>query len=289
MSRLPLALLRATRPRQWMKNLLVLAAPLAAGVIDEPEVFARLALAFVAFTAAASAVYLLNDTIDAEADRLHPTKRNRPIAAGLVPPVVALATSAVLAVVAMTVSWLVADRLALTIGVYLVLQVAYALWLKDQPVLDLAVVASGFLLRAIAGGVAADVPLSQWFLLVASFGSLFMVAGKRYSEMHAIGGRAGTRRSLQAYSESYLRFVWSLAAGVTVTAYSLWAFEIGQDAPFDWEAVSIAPFVLGLLRYAVDIDRGLAGEPEDAVLRDPVLLVLAAVWVGTFAIGVYSA
>ncbi len=168
------------------------------------------------------------------------------------------------------------------------IQVAYALWLKEQPVIDLAIVSAGFLLRAIAGGVAVDVPLSQWFLLVASFGSLFMVAGKRYSELRSLGNEAGTRRTLEEYSVSYLRFVWSLAAAVTITAYSLWAFEIRNDSGVDWQAISIAPFVMGLLRYAVDIDRGLAGEPEEAVMRDRVLQVIAVSWLTIFAIGVYS-
>ena len=283
------ALVRAARPRQWSKNLLVLAAPLAAGVINEGSVLRVVALAFVAFTLASAAIYLLNDVIDVEADRLHPRKRFRPIAAGEVGARPALVASAFLAAASLALGFATDTELGATLTVYLVLQVGYARWLKEQAVIDLAIVAAGFLLRAIAGGVAADVPLSQWFLLVASFGSLFMVAGKRYSELQTIGSAAGTRATLQEYSESYLRFVWGLAAAVAVTAYSLWAFEISAgDAGVNWQAISIAPFVLGLMRYAVDIDRGVAGEPEDAVLRDPVLLGLVGVWMVVFAIGVYS-
>jgi len=282
------ALVRAVRPRQWTKNLLVLAAPLAAGVIDDVSVLRVVALAFVAFTLVSSAVYLLNDVIDAEADRLHPRKKFRPIAAGELGVRTALAVSVVLAASSLVLGYATDTELGATLTVYLALQIAYARWLKQQAVIDLAIVASGFLLRAIAGGVAADVPLSQWFLLVASFGSLFMVAGKRYSELHTVGSQAGTRATLEQYSESYLRFVWSLAAAVAVTAYSLWAFEISSGEGVNWQAISIAPFVLGLMRYAVDIDRGLAGEPEEAVLRDPVLLALAATWIALFAIGVYA-
>lgn len=282
------ALLRSARPRQWSKNVLVVAAPLAGGVLDEPGVLPQVVGAFVSFTLAASAVYLFNDVKDADADRRHPTKRTRPVASGALAPARAIAAAAVLAVAAMAVALAVGPALTATMAVYLVMQAAYALWLKHQPVLDLAVVSAGFLLRAIAGGVATDVELSQWFLLVASFGSLFMVAGKRYSELHHLGEASGTRRSLETYSESYLRFVWSLAASVTVTAYSLWAFEIRGDSEISWQPISIAPFVLGLMRYAVDIDRGLAGEPEDAVMRDRVLQVLCLVWLATFALGVYS-
>jgi decaprenyl-phosphate phosphoribosyltransferase len=282
------ALVRTARPRQWTKNLLVLAAPLAAGVIEEPGTVARVVAAFIAFTLAASAVYLLNDVVDAEEDRRHPSKRLRPVAAGELSPRVALPASAVAAVLSIGLGLAIDPQLAATLAVYLVIQAAYAMWLKEQPVVDLAIVSAGFLLRAIAGGVAVDVPLSQWFLLVASFASLFMVAGKRYSELRSLGFAAGTRRTLELYSESYLRFVWSLAAAVTITAYSLWAFEISTSEGVNWQAISIAPFVMGLLRYAVDVDRGLAGEPEDAVLRDPVLQVIAVSWLVVFAIGVYS-
>jgi decaprenyl-phosphate phosphoribosyltransferase len=281
-------LLRALRPRQWVKNVLVAAAPLAAGTLDESDVAGRTALAFVTFCAVASAVYLVNDVIDADEDRRHPTKRRRPIAAGEVTPRTAITMAALLLGGGLALGYAVAPELGLAVTVYVAIQAAYSLGLKDQPVLDLAAVASGFLLRAIAGGVASGIYLSPWFLLVASFGSLFMVAGKRFSEIHAIGAEAGTRRSLEFYSESYLRFVWGMAASVTVVAYSLWAFEQATDGGFVWEEVSVAPFVLGLLRYAVDIDRGAAGAPEDIVFADRVLQVLAVAWVAAVCLGVWQ-
>lgn len=287
-ARTAIAVLRTARPRQWSKNVLVLAAPLAAGVEWTGGTIVDVAGTFVAFTLAASAIYLVNDVVDAEEDRLHPRKQRRPVAAGELRPGTAVMCAGLFVGLGIGIGVLIEPRLAATLTAYVVLQVAYALWLKEQPVVDLAIVAAGFLLRAIAGGVAIDVPLSQWFLLVASFGSLFMVAGKRYSELRSMGPAAGTRKTLEVYSESYLRFVWGLAAAVTVTAYSLWAFEISTGSDINWQAISIAPFVVGLLRYAVDIDRGLAGEPEEAVLRDPGLQVLGLAWLVVFAIGVYS-
>jgi len=284
-SRLP-ALLRATRPRQWTKNGLVVLAPLASGHLLEH--LGAVALAFLVFTLAASGVYLVNDVLDAEADRQHPVKRDRPIAAGLVRPRTAVLAAVVLDGGALAVAGLVDLDLLVTVAVYLVLQLAYALRLKHEPVLDIAIVSSGFLLRAIAGGVATQVPLSQWFLLVAAFGFLFIVAGKRYSELTTLGSDQRTRRSLETYSVSYLRFVWSLAAAVTVTAYSLWAFELVPTGHVNWQAISVAPLVLGVLRYAVDVDRGLAGEPEDAVARDRVLQAIGLVWVVVFVLGVYG-
>jgi decaprenyl-phosphate phosphoribosyltransferase len=284
-------LVRALRPRQWVKNALVLAAPLAAGRVLEPAVLGPTAVAFLLFCLAASAVYLVNDTIDIEEDRRHPRKRFRPIAAGLIPRWLALALAAVLGTVALvSAALLTRPQLAWVLGSYVVIQLAYCLFLKNQPVIDLAVVASGFLLRGVAGGVAAGLLLSQWFLLVAAFGSLFMVAGKRYSELVVVGDSAATRRTLGEYSASYLRFVWSLSAGVACTVYSLWAFEMGRDQTgVPWATVSIAPFVLAILRYAVDVDKGAAGAPEEIVLRDRVLLVLGVLWAATVGIGVFGA
>jgi decaprenyl-phosphate phosphoribosyltransferase len=283
-------LVRALRPRQWVKNVLVLAAPLAAGEIFNAEVMGPTAVAFVLFCLSASAVYLVNDTIDVEEDRRHPRKRFRPIAAGIVPRWLAVAMAAVLFSVALvTAVLLTRPELAFVLASYVVIQLAYCVFLKNQPVIDLAVVASGFLLRGIAGGVAAGLLLSQWFLLVAAFGSLFMVAGKRYSELVLVGDAAATRKTLKEYSASYLRFVWSLSAGVAVTAYSLWAFELGETQDgIPWSTISIAPFVMAILRYAVDVDKGAAGAPEEIVLRDRVLLCLGVLWVATMAMGVFD-
>ena len=284
------AVVRALRPRQWVKNVLVLAAPLAAGAILDPDVLRPTAVAFVLFCLASSAVYLVNDSIDVEEDRRHPRKRFRPIAAGLVPRPLAVAMAVVLAAVALVSAVLLTrPALAWVLGSYVVIQLCYCTFLKNQPVIDLAVVASGFLLRGIAGGVAAGLLLSQWFLLVAAFGSLFMVAGKRYSELVVVGDAAATRKTLREYSASYLRFVWSLSAGVACTAYSLWAFDLAasQDgAP--WATISIAPFVIGVLRYAVDVDKGAAGAPEEIVLGDKVLLLLGVLWAVFVGVGVFT-
>lgn len=279
------AVLRATRPRQWMKNLLVLAAPLAAGVLAQPDVLVRVLGAAALMTSASAAIYLLNDVVDVEEDRQHPRKRHRPIAAGAVEARTGVAVAIALAVLAVAGSLAVSVDLAVVVAVYLALQVAYVSGLKHEPVLDLAVVSSGFLLRAVAGGVAAEVPLSQWFLMVAAFGSLYMVAGKRYSELRTLGAEALTRRSLSLYSDSFLRFVWGTAAGVTITAYCLWAFEIAPPSGTPWQTISVAPFVIAMLRYGADIDRGAAGEPEEVVLADPILLALAFLWLGTFTLG----
>jgi decaprenyl-phosphate phosphoribosyltransferase len=282
-------LLRTARPRQWVKNVLVLAAPLAAGQLLRTDVLVAAAIAFVAFSLTASWIYLVNDAIDVEADRSHPRKRLRPIAAGVVPVRVALVAGGVLLVLGPLVGSLTGEpQLVLVLAFYVVLQLSYCLWLKHQAVLDLALVSSGFLLRALAGAAATGLVPSQWFLLVASFGSLFMVAGKRYAERRTEAPEGGsTRRVLEDYSPSYLRFVWSLSAAVVVFAYSLWAFELSAQSS-GWATASIAPFVLGLLRYAVDVDAGRAGEPEDIVLGDRVLQSLGLVWLVLLTFAAYT-
>jgi decaprenyl-phosphate phosphoribosyltransferase len=282
--------LKTMRPRQWVKNVLVLAAPFASGDLLRHGIAIELAVAFVAFSLAASGIYLVNDANDVAADRAHPTKRNRPIAAGIVPPGLAMAVAAVLLVGALALSVLASVQLVIVLAVYIAVQLAYCYWLKHQAVLDICVVASGFLLRAIAGGAATGIALSQWFLLVAGFGSLFMVAGKRYAEM-MLAERTGAkiRKSLESYSASYLRFVWALSATILITTYSLWAFDIGVVLHnTTWSVISIVPFVIAVLRYSVDVDAGNGGEPEEIALGDRVLQVLALAWVATLTLAVYS-
>ncbi|SDN30242.1 decaprenyl-phosphate phosphoribosyltransferase [Allokutzneria albata] len=281
-------LLKAARPRQWIKNILVLAAPFAAGKVNNVDVLVDALIAFVAFSLAASAIYLVNDSKDVEADRAHPTKRNRPIAAGIVPVPLAFATAVLLLFGALGVSVLASWDLVIVIAVYEVVQLGYCFGLKHQPVIDMCIVASGFLMRAIAGGAATGVPLSQWFLLVTAFGSLFMVAGKRYAEIR-LAERTGAkiRKSLESYTASYLRFVWAIAAAMVIMTYGLWAFELNEQVKSAWSVVSMVPFVIAILRYAVDVDSGNGGEPEEIVLKDRWLQILGVAWVVFLGIAYY--
>jgi decaprenyl-phosphate phosphoribosyltransferase len=284
-------LLDSVRVRQWPKNGLVVAAPLAAGVILRPDVLLATGVALVAFVLASAGTYVLNDVGDVDADRLHPTKRYRPIARGDVPLPLATATGVALLVAAVLLPALSGYyALACCIATYTVLTSLYSRWLKHEPVVDLAVVAAGFLLRAMAGGLAARLDLSPWFLTVASFASLYIVAGKRYSELVNLGDEGPRMRPcLQGYSASYLRFVWTIAAGVLVATYCLWAFEVsespGADASAPWLSFSVAPFVVGVLRYALTIDEGAAGAPEDILLSDRGLQIIGLAWLALFTVG----
>jgi len=269
-----------------VKNLLVLAVPLASGRIAEPGVLVGTLLAGLAFCLLSSSVYLFNDSVDVEADRRHPRKRLRPIAAGEVSVSTARLVATLLAASGLAIAALGGWQLLAVLVGYVVLQLAYSAGLKHEPVLDILLVTSGFVLRAVAGGAASDIYVSQWFLLVAGFGSLFIVSGKRYSELHTLGADSGTRQSLVRYSATYLRFVWGVAAGATLLAFSLWAFENPSDGTLPWATMSIAPFVAGVLRYAVDIDAGTAAEPEDIIWADRVLQAIGGVWLLVVLLGV---
>jgi decaprenyl-phosphate phosphoribosyltransferase len=284
------ALLRLARPKQWSKNVLVVAAPGAAGVLLELQPAFRTFIAFVCFCLAASSTYFINDAVDAESDRQNPRKRTRPVAAGEVSVRAAVIGGIVLACAAIALSFAARWQLALVIGGYFALTVSYSLYLKHEPVLDLAAVACGFVLRAIAGGVAVGVTISPWFLIVAGAASLFMVTGKRSAELHQVdSGVVSLRRSLHGYTEPYLRYVRSVSSSVAILAYCLWAFEksatVGEQT---WFELSIIPFALGILRYALLLTQGDGGAPEDLVLSDRVLIGIGVAWALCFAIAVHS-
>jgi len=277
------------RPKQWVKNVLVFAAPGAAGI--ELSHLGPAFAAFGCFCLAASGTYFLNDAADVEADRLHPTKKNRPIAAGEIPLNLArfFGVAAILSSVGLAA--LVRWQLAVVIGGYVAMTTVYSLWMKHVAILDVVGVASGFVLRAIAGAVAVDVPISDWFFIVASFGSLFMVVGKRRAEAVEMGDEAASfRPTLGVYPPSYLAHLQTIATSVVLVGYCLWAFEkaAATDASVPWFQISIIPFSLAILRYSLLVDTGHGGAPEEVVLGDKTLIVVGALWAAAFAVGVYT-
>jgi decaprenyl-phosphate phosphoribosyltransferase len=281
-------LLTAARPRQWTKNLLVFAAPAAAGALADPAVIGRTLLAFVAFCLAASGTYYLNDAQDVEGDRLHPRKRHRPIAAGLITLRTAYMIAAGLLTVSLAVTVPVGSvALTATLAVYVGLTVAYSIRLKRIAIVDIMVVAGGFILRAAAGGSAAGVPLSEWFLIVASFGALFIVAGKRHAEIVTMGEDSGAHRAvLDAYPPDFTRHVVGVSAAIAMVAYCLWAFEAPPGPGSTWLTLSIVPYVGVLLRYALLIFDGHGGEPEEIVLSDRAIQVAAVAWLALVGLGI---
>lgn len=282
-----ISLLEALRPHQWVKNVLVLAAPAAAGLLTESGALVRTALAFGVFSCAASGTYLLNDVCDVEQDRRHPVKRLRPVASGRLPLALAGTTAAGLLLVSLLVALAASAQLSLVVGLYVALTVAYSFGLKDMAIIDLAVVAAGFVLRAVAGGVATGVDISGWFLIVACFGALFMVTGKRQAES-AGPEAAGTRQVLADYSPQFLRYMRYTASTVAIVAYCLWAFQGAASGGGIWTELSIVPFVLAIFRYALLLEAGQGEDPTALVLADRPLQALGLAWVLMFLLGVYA-
>jgi decaprenyl-phosphate phosphoribosyltransferase len=279
--------LRACRPRQWLKNLVVALAPAAAGALSRPVVVAQVCGALGAFCLLSSATYLINDIRDRDSDRLHPRKRFRPVAAGDLSPSRALRIAVLLAVAGVALALAIRPALAVVAVCYLTLTLSYSFVWRQVMVADIAMVAAGFLVRAAAGGVAAGVRLSGSFLLVTSACALFLVMGKRYAELRERGPRAATRLTLRRYSPRVLRQLMAATAALGCIAYARWAFTRPELGP--WIELSLMPFALWLGRYATMLSSGAGEAPEELILRDPALLALATLWTILFVTGLYGA
>jgi decaprenyl-phosphate phosphoribosyltransferase len=284
-------LIKEARPKQWIKNVLVFAAPGAAGVLTHWDNLWRTLVVFVAFCLAASGTYYWNDILDVEADRRHPKKSLRPIASGRIPMGLAKVIGSVLLVGGIGLSIVVRGWQAPTaLAIYVVLTLSYSTLFRNLAVFDLVAVAGGFVLRAVGGAVASDVFMSKWFLLCTMFGSLFVVAGKRYAELRELGdGAVDTRSTMETYSLAFLRLVVTLACTATLVAYCVWAFDRGEvdPGPFPFYELSVAPMLIALLRYALVLERGHGGAPEEVFIQDRALQLMGLAWVVSFALGVY--
>jgi decaprenyl-phosphate phosphoribosyltransferase len=286
------ALLRAARPKQWLKNVLVFAAPGAAGVLDQGHELALTVLTFVAFCFAASGTYIWNDLLDVEADRRHPKKAKRPIAAGDLSVGAAKVAGVVFPVISLVLASFTGRwQTVAVIGTYLVITISYTLWLKHVAVVDLVTIAAGFVLRAAAGAVAVDVPMSRWFVLCITFGSLFIVIGKRYAELNELGDAAGTRSTLEVYSVGYLRILLAVSLAGVLISYCVWALDTSELAQSNWPLyeLSIVPMMMALFRYLLVLEEGGGAAPEEVFSSDRVLQLLGLCWAVIYGLAVYTA
>jgi len=279
----PTAWLAALRPRQWTKNLLVFAGIIFAGQLRDPHRLLEAAVVFVAYCAASSAAYLLNDVRDAEHDRLHPIKRDRPVASGLVSPRAALVAAGGLAVAAFALAAVLGGWSVLVLCAFVALQLAYSLGLKHVVLIDVMAIAGLFVVRAVAGAVAVHVPISPWLLLCTGTLALFLALAKRRGELVLVGAdRTPGRPVLEGYSLVLVDQLVTIVAASTVIAYALYTFTA---RPGDRMMATI-PFVLfGVFRYLLLIHREDAGEePEDVLLTDRPILACVALWALTSAL-----
>ena len=288
-------LLRACRPKQWAKNVLVFVAPAAAGVIDEAYRLRLTLVGFGAFCLVSSATYLLNDVLDVDSDRRHPTKRRRPIASGIVPIPVAVSTAAVLFVLGVGLAYTNNWELACIVGGYAVLTTTYSMFLKAIPVLDLVILSAGFILRLLGGAYAAEVDVSDWFLIISLFGSLFIASAKRFAEKRELGeDAAALRPTLGEYSMEYLGLLRAVSVAALVMSYCMWAVDRANGDPAGafasaspWAQLSIIPFLIAVLRYALLVDQGKGSAPEDVILHDRQMQLMGVLWAATLMIGIY--
>ncbi|HVB44782.1 MAG TPA: decaprenyl-phosphate phosphoribosyltransferase [Streptosporangiaceae bacterium] len=281
------AAVQSTRPRQWPKNLLVFAAPLAGDTVGRPYGFWYATVAFAAFVAASSAVYLVNDVVDAERDRSHPYKRFRPVASGRLPArhAVALAVLCVLAALGsgfvIGVPWL-----AVTLAGYLIISFLYSAGLKHLPVVELGCVASGFVLRVVGGAAATHVPPSGWFLVVCSLGALMVAIAKRFTELTVLGADSAKHRpAMRGYSALALRFSQRAVSAVMVVAYIFWAATEPSVRMRTWHLVSSLALMAALVRFDRLTARATSKPVEDLIARDPLMVAAEVSWLVLFAVG----
>ncbi|MGE5617360.1 MAG: decaprenyl-phosphate phosphoribosyltransferase [Candidatus Woesearchaeota archaeon] len=286
------AALVTMRPRQWIKNLLVIAAAGAAGALGHDDVPVRVGLAFVAFCMLASGIYAINDVRDADEDRRHPRKRFRPVAAGELAPRAAVLLGLALMVTGLVICALIVPLLAVVAAGYLALSLSYTMVWRHLLLLDIIAIGGGFLLRAVAGGVASPVTLSRWFLLVVSAASVFVAAGKRNAELRRTtltAVTAGRRRVLEGYTEARLRLILIASAALAIFAYAVWAFQLPAVAGVPWRPLTLIPFAAGIVRYGVLVRAGRGESPEELLLGDRLLQAAGALWLVLFALGVHAA
>jgi 4-hydroxybenzoate polyprenyltransferase len=270
------------RPHQWTKNLLVFA-----GLIFAQRLFDRHALttsiaAFAVFCALSSVVYLVNDLYDRDADRLHPIKAKRPIASGALAPGAAWTAAIVLGAAAMTAAMMINRSFAVVGGLYLVILSAYSVSLKHLVILDVLTLASGFVLRAVAGAVAIDVPFSNWLLLVTLLAALFIGLSKRRAELVSLAdGASGHRRILAEYSPYLLDQMIGVVTASTLIAYAFYTIspEVVQRFGTD-RLIYTVPFVIyGIFRYLYLVhQRAEGGNPSELLVTDRPLLGCLALW-----------
>ena len=287
------ALIACARPRQWPKNVLIF-FPLVFSVNQRINEFGRgqvlidlwnVTLGFLIFCMLTSATYLVNDTMDAENDRLHPTKSSRPIASGRLSKAVAVSTAVVLFTTGLALAFLLRPEFGAVAAIYVASTLAYSLYLKNVAILDAMLVASGFLLRAIAGAEIIDVTVSPWLYAGTSAGALLISFGKRRNELAVVGSGGEHRPTLAEYAHPQLMDqLIAVATSATLITYALYTF-LAPNLPANHAMMLTIPLVLyGIFRYLFLIyHRNMGGSPEEILLRDVPMLVNMALWLASAA------
>lgn len=275
------AIFSTMRPRQWTKNVVVYAALVFDGKLLQPEPLVRTTITFVLFCLVSSSVYLLNDVVDVEKDRAHPTKRNRPLAAGTIQPWMALVAMVVLLVVSIPIAFLLDPWLGGILIAYFLINVAYSLWLKNIVILDALTVATGFVLRVAAGAVVVGVErFSPWLFVCITMIALLIALGKRRAELVSLQTNAGSHRAiLDEYTLPFLDQLIGIVTAATIVAYSIYTFSAENLPDNNGMMLTIAFVVYFLFRYLYLIHvRGEGGAPDELLFKDKPLFASAVLW-----------
>ena len=286
------SILISMRPAHWVKNVIVFAALIFAQVYMMPDKVWLALLAFAAFCLATSSVYLINDIFDRESDRNHPIKSKRPLASGLLPVWAAAIASIALFVISIAIAAYINMLTILALAAYLVLNLAYSMILKHVVIIDVMTIAAGFVLRAVAGGFAIEVPISAWLLVCTTLLALFLSFGKRRHELTLLtDGATDHRKSLESYSTPFLDQMISVVTASTVVAYAFYTLspEVADHFGTRWLPLTI-PFVLyGIFRYLFLIfHKEMGGNPTRLMLTDPPVLVCVMLWLAAVLIIISS-
>ena len=268
-------LIRAIRPKQWIKNLLVLAAPVASGLFIEQ--LWKSVLGVIGFICASSIGYLLNDWMDRKSDVLHPLKRNRPFASGKLKLGHAIVVLIPLFAVTILICSALPKNYTYVILLYFVITFSYTLYIKNIPVTEIVWLAMGFLARAIAGSAIIEEAPTGWFVVAVFFGSIFIAVTKRIAELRS-NHINSTRKVINSYSLSFLNVILTASVSITLLTYALWVFAVHGNSSL--VQLTIIPFTLTVFLYAYHAETDKAEVPEELVMKDPVLLICAAL---TFA------
>jgi len=282
------AAIMTTRPRQWPKNLLVFAAPLAGASLGRNGGLGYALIAMLAFGCASAAVYFVNDVADAERDRRHPVKRNRPIASGALPAGHALVLALLAALCAVGAGVVIREPLLVaTASAYLCLSFLYSFRLKHVPYVEMLIVASGFLLRVLGGAAATHVRPSVWFLMVCSLGALGVAVAKRYTELTSLGADAVRHRPVMRWYRPGVLRATQVVIGVGMLAtYLMWALG-EKHGVRPWHLASAIPLAAALVRFGLLAARRTVRPVEDLITRDAVMLCCEAAWLVLFCFGLY--
>lgn len=273
----------ALRPKQWVKNVLLLVAPFAAGITSPTDIF-LVFLGFISFSIVSSIGYIINDLNDIEIDRLHPRKSQRPFASGKLKIRSGLYLLFIFAALLVLLLCQLPAYFTMVLVIYFFNTLIYTKVLKTVPVIEMFSVAIGFVLRLISGALILDLPISEWFFIVGGFGALFVVSTKRLAELKQINEHE-VRKVLSQYTPDFLNSSSSISVAISVTSYCFWAFA--QESGAIWYQISVIPFVISLFRYKWTSERISAEAPEDAILNDRLLVILGIFLIACLSIAIF--